>query len=313
MARQQGAKATMAAVFESTYGTSPASGYTYLPFTSFGLAAGQPLLDDDILGLGRDPQAPIKDALNADGSIGIPLDVEALGYWLKLLFGAPVTTGTTPKVHTFNSGGWTLPSMSIEKQLPDVPTFQMYGGVMADKLNIKLARSGLLGASIDLVAQGESIAASTAAGTPTALALLTRLGHFTASIKRDTVALANIEAAEINYMNNLDRIETIRSDGKIDGLDPSKATMNGSIVARFADTTMQTQAINGTACELEFLWTVSANASLKITVHAVYLPRPRVEVEGPGGIRVTYDWQAAKAISPARMCTVVLTNSVTAY
>lgn len=313
MARQQGSRAAMAFAFESTYGTSPVSGYTQLPFIAFGLGAGQPLLDDDTLGLGRDPIAPIKDALTADGDLTLPIDVDGLGYWLKLLFGQPTTTGTTPKTHTYNSGVWTLPSASIEKQLPDVPQFSMYSGVMAEKMTIEMARSGLLNMTVGLIAQGESNASSTAAGTLAQLATLTRFGNFNGAIKRDGSTLANIETCQINYMNNLDRIETIRSDGRIDGLDPSKATMNGNIVARFADTTLQTQAINGTPCELIFEWVLSASATFRITAHAVYLPRPRVEIPGPGGIKTTFDWQAARATSPARMATAVLINTVASY
>jgi hypothetical protein len=114
-------------------------------------------------------------------------------------------------------------------------------------------------------------------------------------------------------MNNLDRVETIRADGKIDGLDPGGAMMNGTIMARFADTTLFDQAAAGAACSLEFSWVISASASLTITAHEVYLPRPKIEIPGPGGIRAEFAWQAAKATSPARMCTAVLVNSVTSY
>lgn len=424
MARQQGARTAMAFAFESTYGTAPGSGYTQLPFISTTLGADQPLLDDDILGLGRDPQAPIKDAVTADGDMVVPIDSDGIGFWLKLLFGGPASTtgtvaatgsiafsaqpavnstvtingtafafvasgatgnqvniganlaatmtalatalnasgvsgvaaatytgaaaaltivhdtlghagnaftlaaSTTPasngtvsgatltggaNSHTFQSGGWVLPSASIEKQMPDVPSFPMYSGIKADRLAISMARSGLLQATVGLIAQGETLAVSTAAGTLAQLATLQRFGHFNGAIRRNGSTLANIETAELNYMNNLDRIETIRADGRIDGLDESKAMMNGNITARFADTVLMDQAINGTPCEIEFSWTIGASASLRITAHAVYLPRPRVEVPGPGGIRVTFDWQAARAVSPARMATVVLVNSVAGY
>lgn len=313
MARQQGARVITALAYESVYGTAPASGYNQLPFISTGLSSERPLLDDDQLGIGRDPLAPTLDAITVDGDHVIPVDVNGFGYWLKLLFGQPTTTGTTPKTHTFQSGNWTLPSAAIEVQMPDIPSFPMYSGVMADRMSISMARSGLLQATIGLIAQGEAPAVATNAGTLAQLALLQRFGPFNGAIKRDGATLANIVSAEINYMNNLDRIETIRADGKIDGLDPSKAMMNGNLVARFADTTLLTQATNGSPCSLEFSWTISANQSLVITAHAVYLPVPRREVPGPAGIQTTFDWQAARAVSPARMATVVLTNAVTAY
>ena len=48
-------------------------------------------------------------------------------------------------------------------------------------------------------------------------------------------------------------VETIRSDGRIDGADPSIAALTGRIEVRFADQTLVTQAINGEACELSLI------------------------------------------------------------
>ena len=64
---------------------------------------------------------------------------------------------------------------------------------------------------------------------------------------------------------------------------------------------------------MEFAYTLISGESLTFTAHAVYLPRPRLEFSGPQGIQATFDWQAAKAASPARMCTAVLVNTVTGY
>ncbi len=114
MARAQGARAQMALAFETTYGTPPAGGST-------SLGAEQPLLNSELLGYGRDPLAPIKDAVTADGDVVGPLDAEAFGLWLKACFGAPTTNGTGPWTHEFQSGSRTLPSMSIETGMPEVP------------------------------------------------------------------------------------------------------------------------------------------------------------------------------------------------
>ncbi|KPP86167.1 MAG: hypothetical protein HLUCCO07_05020, partial [Rhodobacteraceae bacterium HLUCCO07] len=129
MARAQGARAQMALAFETTYGTLPASGFTKMPFASTSLGAEQPLLNSELLGYGRDPLAPIKDAVTADGDVVVPLDAEAFGFWLKAAFGAPTTTGVeAPYSHEFQSGSWTLPSMSIETGMPEVPRYAMYSG-----------------------------------------------------------------------------------------------------------------------------------------------------------------------------------------
>ena len=104
MARAQGARAQMALAFETVYGTAPASGYTRVPFASTTLGSEQPLITSELLGYGRDPLAPIKDAVTADGDVVVPIDAEAFGFWLKAAFGEPTTSGTGPWTHEFRSG-----------------------------------------------------------------------------------------------------------------------------------------------------------------------------------------------------------------
>lgn len=314
MARAQGARSQLAAAFETVYGTPPASGYTRMPFAASTLSAEQPLLSSELLGYGRDPLAPIKDAITSDGDLTIPIDAEAFGFWLKAAFGSPTTTGSSPGpyTHTFQTGNWTLPSMAIETGMPEVPRFAMYTGVMVNQLSWTMQRSGLLTASAQLVAQGETVATTTQAGTPVDLDLI-RFGHFNGSIKRNGTSLGNVVSAQITYANNLDRIETIRSDGMIDGADPTIAALTGSIEVRIADMTLVNQAIAGTPCELEFAYTLVSGESLTVTVHAVYLPRPRLEISGPQGIQATFDWQAARDATLGRMATITLVNDIEEY
>ncbi|MFN3855093.1 MAG: phage tail tube protein [Phreatobacter sp.] len=314
MARAHGARAQMALAFETTYGTPPASGYTQMPFASTTLGAEQPLLNSELLGYGRDPLAPIKDALTADGDVVVPIDANAFGFWLKGAFGAPTTTGTAPGPysHEFRSGGWVLPSMAIEVAMPEVPRFAMYAGCVVDQLSFQMQRAGLLTATARLVAQGEALAATTGAGTPAALDLL-RFGHFNGTVTRNGAALGNLVTAEVTYANNLDRIETIRADGRIDGADPGMAALTGRMEVRFADQVLANQAIAGDPCEIELGWTLPSGESLTFTIHAVYLPRPRIEVPGPQGIQATFDWQAAVDPALGRMCTVTLVNERETY
>jgi len=312
MARAQGARALMALAFETTYGTPPVSGFTRMPFASTSLGSEQPLLNSELLGYGRDPLAPIKDAVTADGDVMVPIDAEAFGFWLKAAFGDPITSGVGPYTHEFTSGNWTLPSLSIETGMPEVPRFAMYSGCVLDQLSWQVQRSGLLTATARLVAQGETVATTTSVGTPAELGLK-RFGHFNGAISRNGSALGNVVSAEITYSNNLDRIETIRGDGRIDGADATMAALTGRIEVRFADSTLVAQAINGEACEMEFAYVLPSGDSFIFTVHAVYLPIPRIEISGPQGVQASFDWQAAKATSPARMCTATLINDIEAY
>ena len=309
--RAQGARAQLALAFETDYGVPPASGYTRMPFATATLAAGQPLLASELLGFGRDPVAPVLDVITADGDVVIPVDEHAIGMWLKAAFGAPTTTGEDPYTHEFASGAWELPSMTIEVGMPEVPHFARYPGCMVDQFSWTMQRGGLLTATARVIAQGEDVFAASQAGSLTGV-YERRFGHFNGSIKREGVALANLVSAEVAYQNNLDRVETIRGDGKIDGADPSMAALSGRIDVRFADTTLIDQAVAGESCAMEFGWTSASGASLTFEVPAVYLPRPRKELQGPGGVQCTFEWQAAQ--SPGEpMCRVRLVNDREAY
>ena len=313
MARSLGARARLALGFETTYGTPPASGFVRMPFApGLTVAAEQPLLDSELLGYGRDPLAPVKDAITADGDVVVPIDAEAWGHWLKAAFGAPATSGTGPWTHEFQSGAWDLPSFALEKGLPEVPHYAMYPGCRVNQLQWSMERSGLVTATVGVIAQGEDKSATSQAGTLSEPALK-RFGSFNGSVQRNGTALGNLVSAEITYANNLDRVETIRADGKIAGVEPGIAALTGNVVVRFADETLLQQAIDGAACELVFGYALPSGESFTLTAHAVYLPRPRIGIDGPQGIQATFDWQAARDPGTGRMATATLINDVDQY
>jgi hypothetical protein len=114
----------------------------------------------------------------------------------------------------------------------------------------------------------------------------------------------------VTYSNNLEKIETIRDDGLIEGADPTIAALTGRIDVRFADTTLIDLAAGGTAVDLEFAYTLSAMSKLVLTAHEVYLPKPKLAVEGPGGVQASFDFRGAKNTGAGRMLTVTLTNDL---
>ena len=188
----------------------------------------------------------------------------------------------------------------------------MVSGVKANTLNFQMQRSGLVTATIECVAQGEETETSSSAGTLEELGL-TRFGSFNGEIHREGAQLGNVVSGTVNYTNNLDRVETIRNDGKIEGADPSIAALTGEIVVRFADTTLLDQATAGDPCEIRFAYELDADTSLEIVAHAVYLPKPRLPIEGPGGMQATFAWQAALDQVEGRMSTITLVNDMADY
>jgi hypothetical protein len=313
MARQRGARFTMVAAAESTYGTAPASGFRAYPVATQDLDAAQALLRNELLGFGRDPLAPELDAVNADGDIVVPVDLNNFGFWLRQTFGAPVTTGSGPYTHTFTSGAWSLPSAAIEMQMPDVPDFNMVTGAVVNQMSIPLTRQGHIQATMGMMARNAVKATSTAAGSLSTAHPLLRFLQRHGTLSRDGSALANIVSATLTYMNKLDRIETIGDGGLIAGLDPSDAELTLSMVARYADTTLLDQALAGTPQDFVYALDRGANQSLTFTIPNLYLPRPKKTVPGPQGVQVTFEGVAAQNSASGGMITAVLVNSIASY
>lgn len=312
MARAYGSRAQLALAFESTYGTPPASGYLALPFASTTLDDAQPRSDSELLGFGRDPQDSVLEGLTVGGEVVVPLDSVALGHWLKLIFGAPTTTGSGPYTHTYVSGAASIPSASIEIGTPEVPQFRMFAGVRADGFRLQMQRTGLMQVRIPLMGQSVDPSTTTQAGTPTATSGA-RFSGFQGSIAKDGSALGSIQSAELSFSNGLEAVDTIRADGLIEGVDPTMCSFNASLQARFTSTALYDDAVAGTAMELAFAHTISAGVSLTITAQRAHLERPATPINGPGGIQQAFTAKGAKDTSPARMLTVVLVNGVASY
>jgi len=93
MVRARGANALMGGAFETVYGTPPAE-LLRLPFVSSNLGEEQGLIEDDLLGMGRESQDPTDDVITNDGDVVVPVDSRLFGFWLKSMFGDPVTTAS---------------------------------------------------------------------------------------------------------------------------------------------------------------------------------------------------------------------------
>lgn len=312
MGRAQGINAVMAAASETTYGTTPSTGFFKLPMVSSALGEEQPLIEDDQLGFGREGLDPTYDVITNAGDIVVPVDRRGFGFWLRQTFGAPVTTGPTlgKYTHTFSSGATTLPSSSIEIGNPDVPTFSVNYGSAVNQLKIGLARSGMLNASLSMIAQGEADpTTTTVSDTPTLLSG-PRFAQATGNITQDAVVLGLVTTADLAYSNNLETLDVIRQDGRIGGVDPGKAAATGSITVRYADLTLYNKARAKAPVALTFGW-ADASSSLTFTLSRVFLPKPKRSVTGPKGVLVTYNWQASGSAGP--QMTVVLVNDVASY
>ncbi|CAK0751147.1 Phage tail protein [Azospirillaceae bacterium] len=312
--RATGVNAKLYAKMETTYGAIATGDYQQMPFVTCELGADQPLEANDVLGLGREASPPSRGLITAGGSIVVPVDLQAFGFWMKLLLGPPTTTGSGSNyTHVFVTGAETLPSATVEVGFPQVSSFFQNTGCMVDSIKFPWSTSGKVNATIAIIAQGEAKTTTSQAGTPTKQPLK-RFFQSMGSIKLGGSALGSITGAELTLGNGLDPVRTIRDDGKIDGCDLGVATAVGQINARFADTILLDAATSGDSVALSIGWKITLDRSLVVDLPSVYLPRTKRQINGPKGIEMRFNFQCAhEADSTDPLCTVTLKNDVATY
>ena len=313
MARAYGSNAQLLFKYEAAYGQDPGGNFQQLPFKSADLGAEQGLVENDIIGQGRDPLAPSRDLVRVGGQITVPLDVRNIGFWFKLIFGDPTTTGVGPYTHTFVSGGSSLPSAAIEIAFPEVPAYFLNLGCMGDSIRVELSRSGGADAVIQLAGQDEQKFAASQGGTPVAPLALSRFNQVQGNIQRNGVNLGNITSASAEYRNSLEAVETIRPDQLVEAQDATIAAFSGSIETRFASTTLYDDAKSGAAIDVDLIYTIDAANTLTISGQEIYLPQSKPRLDGPGGVSASYDFQGAKDTVEGEMVEVELINDVADY
>ncbi|MGL4963185.1 MAG: phage tail tube protein [Inquilinus sp.] len=85
--RATGANVFFAGGFENPYGQLAAGNWNGFRAYSFGLGAAQELLDEPLLGAGRDPDPFQLGAIDVTGNVVVPVDQRMFGFWLRLGFG----------------------------------------------------------------------------------------------------------------------------------------------------------------------------------------------------------------------------------
>lgn len=295
---------------ELDYGTPPANGWVDLLFTSIDIGSENTLEQNPSLGQGRDMQEPIQNPDDVRGQMGFVLDPRRVGILFAGLFGDPVSTDeTTHWQHVFKTGNESIPSYSIEQDLGLANKFKMVSGLGIDAIDLSFARSGFATATIDVIGQKEVLnAVKQATGSSTLTD--TPFSNFKLGIKRDGVDMADVRSASLRFANNLETKEHIRKDGVIDGLGLSQSSITGNLTLRFTNMDMFELATNKTPITLEFAYEISETLKLVFNVHRVFLPKPKLPINGPAGIEASFAFEAS--IDPVEGCamTVTLLNDI---
>ncbi len=312
MAVATGQNAVIALNYETTFGTSPASGYFALPFVNFTLQPQRNLIEDNLIVAGRDPERPTRGIVETTGTTRVPLDLRGIGYWLKLFFGDPITTGVDPFTHVFSSGAAALPSASIEQQHADVPAYWLHNGVSAQSWTMTATPEGLAEMEINLVgaASPTDTVSNIGATTPTPV---TRFNMFEGVLNKDSTKLGKVLQVSLPFNNNLEFSRYVGDAGVIGDIDPGRTSVEGEMQIRFDSLALFTEAENATVSELDLLFEITpAVSSLNFNLPQIELGEVGAPIEGPAGVVATFPFRASKTAGE-QMLNVTLINDIASY
>ncbi|MGD9545041.1 MAG: phage tail tube protein [Methylocystis sp.] len=299
------------------YGTPASGNYQYGFYYKSSLRETKPIEADPIIGAGynnfRDATPPAPALSEHGGSLELPVCLNQIGDWLKLLFGAPQTSGSTNFVHVFSSGALTLPTRTIELN-PIAGDFRQHVSCAARNFSFDSAdANGYQRASMDLLGYGENLLGSSGAGTPTAARAYDPVKATGGAVLLGGVAVGVLLSAKFMYETGLSQ------DRYVDGLAKfgasilsEQASLTGELRVRYTSAAFDTAAVNETDQSLEFNFVKSANNSLTFLAPAARLGRAGVAIEGPGGIEQTIPFRCAQTAG-APMLTATLKNQIASY
>ena len=309
--------------FETSFGVKPVGGFVAVPFYTNALQETRTPGVDPVLGLAahnnRDTSQLVEGLPSLAGDLSVPFCLNAMGDYLRLLLGAPTSSGAGPYTHVFQSGQDVLPSahlQNVRRKASASSYYQGFGGIAANTFRVTGAKAeGVQSGMFGLMARAEYDEDETAPwdADPTVRdylpvrAALTKL-----SVNGvDGTVFQN----QFTFSNNM----ALRNDADgteyATGVDVGESGASGSVSARYDDETILALARTGTEVPLALTWTlkdgVSAgqDASLKIAFPHVKIGKRGRPVEGPGGIDLAFEW-TAKQSADAAMMTVTLINDV---
>lgn len=302
---------------DATFGTAPASGYKPTLYYTHSLKQSRPLVDEPLIGgnlnNGNDSTAQQQGLPDLAGDIVVPVDLAHFGYWLKLLLGAPTTTGTTNYTHAFSSGATALPTRTVEIEY-GASDFWQFVSLGAKSVTLDISdQPGQQRATLSLLGKKRVLLSASGAGTPAALAALDPLAATLGTLLIDTVAAGSILSARFTYDTGA------AIDRYVDGDEYASAIVladdakfSGELRVRYTGQTLEAIADAKTAKNLEFRWSKSANNSLSLVAGQAFLEPAGAPIQGPGGVEASYSFQASQT-SAAAMLAVTLKNQIASY
>ncbi len=287
-----------------------------LPFNSNNLEATQSINTPETKRGHLNPSEPYFDNVSVSGSITIPMDGIAFGYFLKGMFGEAVTTDIPVEdpalpwthKHVFKKKVTDnvpdpMPYLTLERQLlGTTSTYNRYTGCKIGKISISFGGTGEFTASIDVSGSNETVETDsfhTHAEDPEEISL--------ARFNKDQVKLVG-ESAESSFNTLLTTEFSLDVDFSLDadqyiignselpagvlaGIGEGVMTIGGSTTFVMEDSAMHKNAIDKKKTDMK-IEVVSATSKLVIHLPEVMMSRKTPIADGNGLIKYNPEFQA---------------------
>jgi len=315
MTQQRGVNATLMMGFEnSAYGTVATAGYV-LPFNTCGLVGSKARNSPATITGSRNTVAPFAGNQDVNGPIVVPLDSDAMPYWLAAMFGDPSTTGSDPYTHEFKVGS-SMPSISIEEAFEDLASnrYQRFVGCKIASFEATFGGDGELVANLNVMGAQMSHETSAFDAAPDTVSL-DRVNNFSAAILEGGGSLSNATELSINIDFGLDPDQFVIGGSGIRGDIPEGfVTVTGNLKVLFEDDTLLDKATGDTETSLKITVTESANSIFELEIQELLYSVNGVPIEGPQGLIVSLDFVGYYTDgSEASNIVARVTNNVASY
>jgi hypothetical protein len=246
----QGSRSGLAFVAETVYGTSPTTGYTFLPFGTHSLDLTKALVEGNDIRPDRMPRFLRHGTRNVSGSITAQLrklDFDAL--FESLFMGAFATN--VLKV------GNAQKYFSIEDQAVDgvagaTKQYRLFKGMAVSSVNISIAPDQPVNATFnfvgrDMTQSATSVQVAAAADDSDNLPF----DSFSGSVTEGGSVIANVTAIDLTMSNDLSNAFVIGSNIAAEP-EYGMMTVTGTITVRYSDAVLINKFLSETASTLSF-------------------------------------------------------------
>ena len=315
MTQQRGVNTTILFGIENAaYGTAATTGFV-MPLNSCGVVGVKNRQVPATLTGTRNTVVPFAGNKNVSGPIVVPLDSDAMPYWLVAMFGDPTTTGADPYVHEYKVAS-SMPSFTLEEAFEDIAAsmYQRFVGCKIATLGMTFGGDGELIGNIGILGADMSHEAAAFDAAPTTVSL-DRVNNFDAALTEGGGALSNATEVSLNFDFGLDPNSFVIGGGGIRGDIPEGfVAVTGNLKTLFEDKSLLDKATGDTETSLKITVTDSINSILEFEIEELLYSVNGVPVEGPQGLIVSLDFVGYYTDgSEASNIVARVTNNVVSY